>query len=94
MSTLLDYDREDVHYASQIDSEHTKEVREVLRKFIKANYIKYSLHQLTEILGVTPAFVQEQMTQDQRTRCGRRSVSTLVILRDIDKFEEDKDKWQ
>lgn len=94
MSTVSDFDRDTLAFASEVDSEDTQATREVLHKFIQANYQKYTLYQLSLMLNVSPAFIQSQLTSLQVTRCGRRATPTVLILRDIDKFEEDKLKWQ
>lgn len=94
MNTLSDYDKDDLAFAAEVENEETQEVRKVLKQFLETNHQKYTLYQMSLMLNVTPAFIQDQLSDIQRKRCGRRATTTIVILRDMDKFEEDKDKWQ
>ena len=65
-----------------------------LRKFILANYQKFPIYELSEMLGVTPGFIQETLSVTQLKRAGNRAAATVLILRDIDMWEEDKKRWQ
>ena len=67
--------------------------REDIKKFIRANYQKYTIYQLSEMLGVTPGFIQETLSLTQIKRAGSRAAATVLILRDIDMWSEDSTKW-
>jgi len=94
MHSISNYSREDLAFASEVETEETLAVRKVLHQFITANYAKYTLYQLGVMLNVSPAFIQDQLTPQQVKRCGSKAIPTIVIVRDIDKWEEDKAKWQ
>lgn len=61
-----------------------------LRKFIEVNYQKFPIYELSEMLGVTPGFIQETLTTTQLKRAGRKAAATVLIIRDIDWWEKDK----
>ena len=65
-----------------------------LRKFILVNYQKFPIYELSEMLGVTPGFIQETLSTAQLKRAGSRAAATVLIIRDIDKWEEDKKAWE
>ena len=67
---------------------------EDLKKFILVNYQKFPIYELSEMLGVTPGFIQETLSVTQLKRAGRKAAATVLILRDIDKWEEDKKIWE
>lgn len=64
-----------------------------IKKFILANYLKFPIYEMAEMLGVTPGVIQETLSTSQLKRAGARTVPTVLILRDIDRWEEDKAKW-
>lgn len=86
MNALLQYDIEDLTVGSEIDD---PSVRKVLTKFLQKNSQKFTMQQLTTMLGVTPAFIGSVLTIEQLRRLGRRPAATILILRDYDRLQED-----
>ena len=64
-----------------------------LRKFILANYQKFPIYELSKMLGITPGFIQETLSVTQLKRAGNRAAATVLILRDVNMWEGDKEKW-
>ena len=93
MNTLLTCDRDELEISAALE-ENNPEVRKALEKFVQGNYQKYTLYQLATMLNVTPAFIQSVLTEEQLRRVGRRPAATILILRDYDKWEEDKASWK
>ena len=61
-----------------------------LQKFIVANYQKFPIYELSEMLGITPGFIQETLSTAQLKQAGRKAAATVLIIRDIDQWEKDK----
>ena len=64
-----------------------------LKKFILANYQKFPIYELSEMLNITPGFIQETLSTEQLKRAGNRSVPTILIIRDISMYPGDADRW-
>ena len=54
------------------------------KKFISANYKRFSLLQLTDILGVDLDFITETLSPEQYRLIGTKKTASILILMDPD----------
>lgn len=66
---------------------------EVIKKFVIQNHRKFTIYQLTQMLGVTPGTLQDMLTPQQFSRVGSRAVPSMVIVRDMSKFDVDAQRF-
>lgn len=62
---------------------------EDIRKFIKENYTKLTMLQLTRMLGITPGVIQDVLSDTQLRKVGSRAVASVLIVRDTNDFLQD-----
>jgi len=66
--------------------------QKTIEKFVKANYQKYTIFQLTRMLGVTPGVIQDILTDSQMRTAGKRAASSVIIVRDATTFLQDAEE--
>ncbi len=62
-------------------------------KYIKANYTKQTLFQLSRMLDVDIEYIQERLEHLQLRKAGSRAAASVLILRDPVMFEEDSHRF-
>jgi len=67
--------------------------KEEIAKFIRQNYRKFTIYQLTRMLNITPGVVQDILTDTQLKLCGRRAAHSVVFIRDASTFQEDTKRY-